>query len=341
MLLTIALLTKNSEDTVGYALKSVLRQSVPSNIMLELVVVDGCSTDNTLKIVEEIIHKLYVKFSDQFVKHSILQEKIGIGYARNVALKEASGSWILWVDSDNILAQDYILKAIQEIELRKNTNIAVLYPHRVVTIRKSGNLAERLIICYDSISQTPLSKKLVGITGRLVRDDSIKKILPYTAMQGVVCKTKVLRDLGGFNPYLPAAEDVDVYLRILSHENSIQPFNSTLYCFTRKTLSAWFKQATMWGYGRELLMQFYGSNFSVQNQKAQWLFNRIADLMCNLIRYTLLIRRGISVCGVISLFIPLIYVYRRVGYIKGYLCALEQRRKITRRVISPWMKTDI
>ncbi|MEM0253543.1 MAG: glycosyltransferase [Candidatus Bathyarchaeia archaeon] len=332
MLLTIALLTKNSEDTVRYALKSILKQNIPLGAALELIVIDGYSTDNTLKIVEDAIGKLRARFNHQFVRHVIRQERVSIGYARNLALKETSGDWILWVDSDNVLAQDYISKALQEIEKCKDMKTAVLYPFKVITIPRDNNLASKLIMCYGILQSYP-SQQLRGLAEKLIRKEPIQKILPYTAMQGSLCKTSALRAVGGFNNCLLAAEDIDVYLRILNQGFSMRAFNSTLYSFSRRTLSAWFKQAMLWGYGKEL-MQIHGSNFP-RNRKAQRL--SIDSLVYNLIIHTLMLLllslvKGVKVCGVLGLLMPLLYIYRRSGYIKGYLCASEKIQKRVRRI---------
>jgi len=75
MLLSIALLTKNSEDTVRYALRSIYRQVIPRDIEFELVVVDGYSKDSTLKIVAEEVQRLRERFQSQFVRHAVLQER--------------------------------------------------------------------------------------------------------------------------------------------------------------------------------------------------------------------------------------------------------------------------
>jgi len=324
MLLTIALLTKNSEDTVGYALKSILKQNIPPNVTLELIVIDGYSTDNTLKIVEDAISRLRAKFNHQLVRHVIQHERVSIGYARNLALKETSGDWILWVDSDNMLAQDYILKALQEIEKCKDMKTAVLYPSEVITIPRDNNLASKLITCYGILQSYP-SQQLRGLAEKLIRKEQIQEVLPYTAMQGSLCKTSALRAVGGFNNCLLAAEDIDIYLRILNQGFSMRTFNSTLYSFSRRTLSAWFKQAMLWYYGKEILMQIHRSNFS-RNRRARRLpINSLMSLIIhNLLMLLLSLIKGVKVCGVSGLFMPLIYIYRRSGYIKGYLCALEQ-----------------
>jgi glycosyltransferase involved in cell wall biosynthesis len=331
-MLTIALLTKNSEDTVKYTLNSLYTQKIPSSLTFELVVVDGYSTDNTIKVVNNGINKIREKFRNQFVRYVILQERVGVGYARNLALRESYGEWILWVDSDNILAQDYILQAIKKIE---HQNIAVLYPGRVVPIRKERNLASRLILCYHISQSSPYQgeKRLK----RLIKREPIHEILPYTAMQGTMCNVKVLRNIGGFNPYLNAAEDLDLFFRVISNKYRMEPFNSTLYSFCRDRLNEWFKQAVMWGYGKEVMRMLNRPKTTLtltpsETKGLTKVSEKIRGLMIhNLAMIFLLSKKTMHLCGIMeALCMPLMYIYRRVGYIKGYLYALDQRRKITR-----------
>jgi glycosyltransferase involved in cell wall biosynthesis len=75
MLLTIALLTKNSEDTLRFALISIYKQKIPDNVTFELIVVNGYSKDNTLKIVAEEIQK---------PKENFKTSSLGIQFFRKV-----------------------------------------------------------------------------------------------------------------------------------------------------------------------------------------------------------------------------------------------------------------
>lgn len=328
MLLTIALLTKNSEETVRFALKSILRQNIPLDVMLELIIVDGGSTDNTLKIVENDVDRLRAKFGTRLIRHQILHERVSVGFARDLALKKASGEWILWVDSDNVLGQDYILKALHEIQKYKDKKIAVLYPSRVVAINKDRKFGSKLISCYNNLQYCP-PIRLRFLADRLVDEDLIQKFLPYPAMQGSLCNSNVLRVVGGFNSYLVAAEDVDVYLRILNNGFSMKQIpNSTLFYFSRRTLDAWFKQAMFWSYGKEILIQVRGKDF-LQYQRVRRPSPN-ALILSSISRSLALLAKGVKVCGVSGLFIPWAYIYRRSGYIKGYLCALDQQEYVRR-----------
>jgi glycosyltransferase involved in cell wall biosynthesis len=325
-MLTIALLTKNSEDTVKYALNSLYRQEIPQSLTFELIVVDGYSTDSTLKVVNDGIDEMRKRFRDNFARYVIMQEKVGVGYARNLALKEARGDWVLWLDSDNILAQDYILQAIKKIKEIEHRSIAVLYPTRVVPICKKRSLIAKLILCYALQGPSRQSEK------RLIKSmirKTIEDILPYTAMQGTVCNVKVLRSIGGFEPRLTAAEDIDLFLRVIN-KYSMEPFNSTLYSFCKDSLSEWFKQAMTWGYGRETVRILRGVPVLSEPKGLREILEGIKDLIVQSSVMTwLFFKKAMHLCSTVEvLCMPLMYVYRRAGYIKGYLCAQGQRRKL-------------
>jgi glycosyltransferase involved in cell wall biosynthesis len=337
MLLTIALLTKNSEDTVRFALRSIYRQKIPDNITFELIVVDGYSKDNTLKIVAEEIQKLRGRFPSQFIGHIILRESVGVGYARNLALKEAHGDWILWVDSDNVLAQDYILKAIKEIEKISYENIAVLYPQRVVPVPRKRNLTLRLILCYDMALAYQSNNNFFAIAKRLLSEQlkgPIQRVLPYTAMQGVFCNIEALRKVGGFNPYLVAAEDIDVFLKLISNGYKMKPFNSTLYYFTRDSLRAWFRQAMTWEYGKIIM---YILNNAINLKKADLVMKsrELQKIINHIVSSIVMSINALYLCNsFITFLIPLIYIYRRLSFFIGYLHARKQQEAINRLVLS-------
>jgi len=343
MLLSVVLLTKNSEDTVRYALRSIYRQIIPRDIEFELIVVDGYSKDNTLKIVAKEVQRLRERFQSQFVRHVVLQERVGVGYARNLALRESQGDWILWLDSDNILAQDYIVKAVERIG-EVDENVAVLFPQRVVPVYKRRNLASRLILCY-SLSQAQLGGSVSKLE-RMAMEQAqgpIQRILPYTAMQGTVCNTDALRKVKGFNPYLIAAEDIDLFLKLISNEYRMEPFNSTLYYFMRESLKAWFKQATVWEYGKaimELINKLRNSTYTMRSEKLLRTY-RISKLASHILMDAMFMRKSIFVCESSSaILIPLARVYRRIGYLRGKLQALKDSCRMKVKVMSkdmpPW-----
>ncbi len=86
----------NSKDTIKSAVKSVLNQTYKEPI--EIIVVNDGSKDDCEKIVEEMI------INNQTNRNIKLINKLngGVSSARNRGIKEASGTYIAFLDSDDI-----------------------------------------------------------------------------------------------------------------------------------------------------------------------------------------------------------------------------------------------
>ena len=82
----------NRERFIDRAIQSCLRQSYTD---FEIVVVDDASTDNSIRVVENILDRRIL-----LIKHDKNQERL---IARNNGAKASSGQWIVWFDSDDEL----------------------------------------------------------------------------------------------------------------------------------------------------------------------------------------------------------------------------------------------
>lgn len=100
--------TWNRANTIAKAIKSVLNQTVP---VLEIVVYDDGSTDNTFEIVQAIKDRRVRWFSG---RHFGLPAVI-----RNRAIEKSKGEWIAFLDSDD---EWYPKKLEKQLELVKKTN---------------------------------------------------------------------------------------------------------------------------------------------------------------------------------------------------------------------------
>ncbi|MDY0973027.1 glycosyltransferase family 2 protein [Siccibacter turicensis] len=81
----------NSAKTIEQSINSVLNQTYTN---FELLIIDDCSTDGTLKVVE--------KYNDGRIK--IIKNKFNVGVAksRNEGIKKAIGRYIAFLDSDDL-----------------------------------------------------------------------------------------------------------------------------------------------------------------------------------------------------------------------------------------------
>lgn len=82
----------NAESGIQTAIESILQQTWKN---LELIIVDDCSTDDTVKVVQKYMKK------DDRIKFFSTPENSGPYKARNIGLKEATGEFVTVNDADD------------------------------------------------------------------------------------------------------------------------------------------------------------------------------------------------------------------------------------------------
>jgi len=95
----VVMLTKNSEHLLSRCLTSIY-ENVP---VKRLIIVDGSSTDDTLKILS--------KFNKRFRNIEIVTENGSRAKARQRGIQEVETEWFMFADSDVILCQRWFEKA--------------------------------------------------------------------------------------------------------------------------------------------------------------------------------------------------------------------------------------
>lgn len=97
----------NASEYIGETIESVLNQTYDN---WEMLIVDDCSSDNTVEIVKNYAQK------DSRIKLILHSQNQGVSAARNTALKEASGEYIAFLDSDDIWHSEKLLKQLDFME---------------------------------------------------------------------------------------------------------------------------------------------------------------------------------------------------------------------------------
>lgn len=103
-LVSILIPAYNVECWIGDTIKSALSQTWPRK---EIIIVDDGSTDNTLAIART--------FESEIVK-VVAQQNKGASAARNAGLCFAQGSYIQWLDADDLLARDKISRQLHSAD---------------------------------------------------------------------------------------------------------------------------------------------------------------------------------------------------------------------------------
>jgi glycosyltransferase involved in cell wall biosynthesis len=109
MRLTISICTWNRAELLRQTLEQMTRVRVPSEVGLEVLVVNNNSTDATDDVIES--------FSNRLPVLRLFEAEPGLSHARNRALRSASGDYILWTD-DDVLADEGWLEAYHQAFLR-------------------------------------------------------------------------------------------------------------------------------------------------------------------------------------------------------------------------------
>ena len=109
--ISVIIPTYNRKNIIGKSIKSVLNQTYTN---LEVIVVDDGSSDHT----EEVIKKI----KDERIKYIKLTENNGGSNARNIGIKQATGKFISFQDSDDIFYHEKLERQMNNI-INKKSNL--------------------------------------------------------------------------------------------------------------------------------------------------------------------------------------------------------------------------
>lgn len=164
---TVGLCVRNSERTIKEALNCVLNQDFPHEF-IELIIVDGLSKDKTVSIIKDCLRSVDIETN-------FFRECKGLGYARQIVIDRTHGKYIVWVDGDMILPQDFVRKQVEFME--KNPDVGIgkgkygLYDTpSLAAYLENVKLVMEFVNCTQKTGSKPL-----GTAGCIYRVDAIKE----------------------------------------------------------------------------------------------------------------------------------------------------------------------
>lgn len=92
-LVSIIMPAYNAEKFIANSIQSVQNQT---HIDFEIIIVDDCSTDATVSIIQDFVR------DDSRIKLVCLAKNSGTGVARNVALQQITGQFVAFLDADDL-----------------------------------------------------------------------------------------------------------------------------------------------------------------------------------------------------------------------------------------------
>jgi glycosyltransferase involved in cell wall biosynthesis len=194
---TVAIPAYNSAATLTAAAESVLSQSRAD---FELIIVDDGSTDETLAVARSFERDPRVT-----IVHQVNQ---GLPGARNTAIARGTAPFVSFLDADDLWMPEYLDDMKASLDANPDAGFAFtdawVLDEGTRRIRRDTATTARLKPP-DPLPTDP--RELLRV---LVRQNFI--IFP-----GATVRRSVLEEVGAFNPRLRAAEDYELWLRIVAH----------------------------------------------------------------------------------------------------------------------------
>jgi glycosyltransferase involved in cell wall biosynthesis len=167
---TLGMCVKNSEDTVEKAIQSVLNQDYPREFT-ELILVDGNSRDQTVEILEK-------NLKGQQIQVALFCESGGLGLARQIVVNKAAGAYIIWVDSDMILSEDFVTKQVNFMDTHPKAGIGKgkyclrNHPENEQIVATLEDVEFVLSTLHEGLTDS----KSLGASGCIYRIEAIKQV---------------------------------------------------------------------------------------------------------------------------------------------------------------------
>jgi glycosyltransferase involved in cell wall biosynthesis len=201
-LITIGITCYNAADTIAKALKSAQVQSWP---VKEIIVVDDCSTDGTVKILQGLDQNPHIRIF-------FSEKNKGVAASRNRIIKEAKGEFIAFFDDDDESAPDRLECQYTRItEFERFADGAAVLCH-TARIQRYPDGTKR----YEPTMGTEQGRSVphgMDVAERILTGKPVPGIFGSTATCSQMARTSLYRGLAGFDEAFRRSEDTDFNIR--------------------------------------------------------------------------------------------------------------------------------
>jgi GT2 family glycosyltransferase len=189
MLVSVIIPTKNRRDLLRETIASVVAQTYP---YWEAIIVDDGSNDGTEEMVQNIAS---TERRVRFVHRD--RKPVGAPVCRNIGLALAKGEYVLFLDSDDLLAASCLESRVRALEADSNLMYVV------------GEAEQFNVIPGD-----------VGVTfgDGTERYDFIRSLCMHYPWQtaGPLWRRRIFNEMGGWDESLEIGQDMDLGVRALA-----------------------------------------------------------------------------------------------------------------------------
>jgi len=188
----------NAAPFIREAIESVFAQTLPP---AEFIVVDDGSTDDTARIAESMGVRV------------IRQANAGLPGARNRCVREASQSWIAFIDDDDAWMPD---KLERQMEIASQNPEVGIVSCDFTIFDEQGTMVSSGLEKYQREYDLQPKRRCRGGVVIDQLDEGFASAYYFLLPTYVMIRRDLLRAVGMFDENLDAAEDFDCFMRVLA-----------------------------------------------------------------------------------------------------------------------------
>ena len=182
-LVSIVIPVFNRGELIRKSIQSVFKQTY---VNWELIIVDDCSTDNTVDVLKSL--------NDERIRLILLDKNGERGAARNAGIYKATGEFIFFLDSDDEFLPNHLSIIVDE--MIRAGNKGLFFTNSKLEVEGQGIENKKV----------PLLKEY----------NVFEYLMHWTPNPARVAVNKMVFDDFKFDPTIPGLEDFDLWLRIAS-----------------------------------------------------------------------------------------------------------------------------
>ena len=213
-LISIIVPVYNSEKYLPDTINCILKQTYDK---FELILVDDCSKDNSVKLIKEFMKK------DERIKLIELMKNRGSATARNIGIDNALGKYLAFIDSDDLWDNDKLEK---QVKFMKEKDIAFSYTSYEFANEECVPNGKKVVAKDKLMYKEALKNNIISTITVMFDLDKIDKELIKMPNLKYVEDTatwwKILRS--GYDAY--GLSDVYSYYRRIPNSQSVNKFRT-------------------------------------------------------------------------------------------------------------------
>jgi len=184
--ISVLMTVYNASDFLKESINSILKQTYKN---WELIIIDDCSEDSSLKIIKS--------FKNKKIKVYPLRKKIGRTNALNYGLKKTTGNLVAVLDADDVAHKKRFQEQIDYLKINKETLLVGTW---CKFIDGSGTLVK--------FDKTNIEEK------EIYQNMTVKNVFNHSS---IMFKKKIIKKIGHYPPQLIYSQDYGLILRLMKY----------------------------------------------------------------------------------------------------------------------------